>query len=56
MTNVSKKGLSFESITRARRKLQSKYPELKNNKIADFRDKKQKDYIAYSKKNKIGGI
>ena len=24
MTNVSKKGLSFESITRARRKLQSK--------------------------------
>ena len=50
MTNVSKKGLSFESITRARRKLQNKYPELKNNKIADFRDKKQKDYIAYSRK------
>ncbi len=51
MTNVSKKGLSFESITRARRKLQSKYPELKNNKIANFRDKKQKEYIAYSRKN-----
>ena len=50
MTNVSKNGLSFESITRARRKLQSKYPELKNNKTADFRDKKQKDYIAYSRK------
>ena len=50
MTNVSKKGLSFESITRARRKLQNKDPELKNNKIADFRDKKQKDYIAYSRK------
>lgn len=51
MTNVSKKGLSFESITRARRKLQNKYPELKNNKIANFRDKKQKDFIAYSRKN-----
>ena len=51
MTNVSKKGLSFESITRARRKIQNKYPELKNNKIANFRDKKQKDYIAYSRKN-----
>lgn len=51
MTNVSKKGLSFESITRARRKIQNKYPELKNNKIENFRDKKQKDYIAYSRKN-----
>ena len=50
MTNVSKKGLSFESITRARRKLQSKYPELTNKKIASFRDKKQKEFIAYSRK------
>ena len=51
MSNVSKKGLSFESITRARRKLQNKYPELKNEKIANFRNKKQKEYIAYSRKN-----
>lgn len=51
MTNVSKKGLSFESITRARRKIQNKYPELKNDKVANFRDKKQKEYIAYSRKN-----
>ena len=51
MNYVSKKGLSFESITRARRKLQSKYPELKNEKIANFRDKKQKEYIEYSRKN-----
>ena len=50
MTNVSKKGLSFESITRARRKIQNKYPELKNDKVAYFRDKKQKEYIAYSRK------
>lgn len=51
MSNVSKKGLSFESITRARRKLQNKYPELKNERIANFRNKKQKEYIAYSRKN-----
>ena len=51
MTNVSKKGFSFESITRARRKIQNKYPELKNDKVANFRDKKQKEYIAYSRKN-----
>ena len=51
MSNVSKKGLSFESITRARRKLQNKYPELKDEKVANFRDKKQKEYIAYSRKN-----
>ena len=51
MTNVSKKGLSFESITRARRKIQNKYPELKNDKVANFRDKKQKEHIAYSRKN-----
>ncbi len=50
MTNVSKKGLSFESITRARRKIQNKYPELKKDKVANFRDKKQKEYIAYSRK------
>ena len=50
MTNVSKKGLSFESITRARRKIQNKYPELKNDKVANFRDKKHKEYIAYSRK------
>ncbi len=51
MSNVSKKGLSFESITRARRKLQNKYPELKNEKIATFRNNKRKEYIAYSRKN-----
>ncbi len=47
MTNVSKKGFSFESITRARRKIQNKYPELKNNKIANFRDKKAKKIILH---------
>ena len=50
MTNMEKKGLSFESITRARRKIQNKYPELKNEKIANLREKKQKEYIDYSRK------
>ena len=50
MTNVSKKGLSFESITRARRKIQNKYPELRNEKISNFRYEKKKDYIDYSRK------
>ena len=50
MTNMEKKGLSFESITRARRKIQNKYPELKNDKIANLREKKQKEYIDYSRK------
>jgi len=50
MRNVSKKGLSFESITRARRKLQNKYPELRNKKVANYRNNKQKEYITYSRK------
>ena len=50
MNNVSKKGLSFESITRARRKLQNKYPELKNKKVANYRNQRQKEFIAYSRK------
>jgi len=50
MINMEKKGLSFESITRARRKLQNKYPELRNEKIANLRNEKQKDYIDYSRK------
>ena len=50
MTNIEKKGLSFESITRARRKIQNKYPELRNEKIANLRNEKQTDYINYSRK------
>ena len=50
MFNLGNKQISLESITRARRKIQSKYPELTNKKIASFRDKKQKEFIAYSRK------
>ena len=34
MFNAKNKGISFESITRCRRKLQKKYPELKDEKIS----------------------
>ncbi len=49
MTGAKSKGISFESITRARRKLQRKYPELKNEEMAEIRDAEQEEYIKYSK-------
>ena len=49
--NAKNKGISFESITRCRRKLQKKYPELKDEKISNLRNQKQKEYIDYSKTN-----
>ena len=49
MFNAKSKGISFESITRARRKIQKKYPELKNEEIAGIRDEEQKEYIEFSK-------
>ena len=40
---------SFESITRARRKLQNKYPELKPSKeVQEIRDKEEMDYFKYA--------
>ena len=51
MFNAKNKGISFESITRCRRKLQKKYPELKDEKISNLRNQKQKEYIDYSKIN-----
>ena len=41
MFNAKNKGISFESITRCRRKLQKKYPELKDEKISNLRNQKQ---------------
>ena len=51
MFNAKNKGISFESITRCRRKLQERYPELKNEETANKRNKKQKEYIKYAKRN-----
>lgn len=49
MTGAKSKGISFESITRARRKVQNKYPELKNKEVAEIRDYEQEEYIQYSR-------
>lgn len=42
---------SFESVIRIRRKLQSEYPELKNESTAKMRAKKEKEYRAYAVNN-----
>ena len=51
MFNAKNKGISFESITRIRRKLQEKNPELKDEEIAQKRNIIQNEYIKYSKQN-----
>lgn len=52
MLNHKEYGLpAFESITRARRKLQKDYPELANEKAQEARINKTSDYIDYA----IGG-
>jgi len=51
MFNAKNKGISFETITRARRKLQNKYPELKEKEIAKVREKEQSEYIEYAKES-----
>ena len=48
MFNAKSKGINFESITRCRRKLQEKYPELKETKISELRYGEQKEYIGYA--------
>lgn len=49
MLNHKRYGLPpFESVSRARRKIQSKYPELSNKKIADKRLNKTSEYISYA--------
>ena len=51
MFGAKKKGISFESITRCRRKVQEKNPKLKDEKTAKMRNAKQKEYIKYSKQS-----
>jgi len=51
MFNAKNKGISFESITRIRRKLQEKNPELKDEETAKKRNIIQNEYIKYSKQN-----
>ena len=51
MCNAKNKGISFESITRCRRKLQERNPELRDEETVKKRNEKQKEYIKYSKHN-----
>ena len=51
MFKAKNKGISFESITRIRRKLQEKNPELKDEETAKKRNIIQNEYIKYSKQN-----
>ena len=40
---------SFESITRARRKIFKKFPELRDEKATKIRLKEQEEYLEYSR-------
>lgn len=51
MFNAKNKGISFESITRCRRKVQEKNSELVDKETFIMRKAKQKEYIEFSKKN-----
>ena len=45
-----KKYPAFESITRVKRKIQEKYPELDNKKSRKIKKQKEKEYIEYARK------
>lgn len=38
----------FSSVSRARRKVQAMYPELKDEKISKLREKKEMEYMEYA--------
>ncbi len=45
MMNAKYKGISFESITRARRKYMSQHPELKDKETEKARREEEENYI-----------
>lgn len=49
MFEAKNKGINFESITRARRKVQEKYPELKDGETAEIRNQEQEEYRKYAR-------
>ena len=56
MINAKSKGISFESITRARRKVQQRYPHLIDSKTENARQAEQLEYMEYSNMNHIPRI
>ena len=55
MFNAKTKGISFESITRARRKVQRKHPELVHKETEEARQAEQIEYMEYANKKHIPG-
>lgn len=51
MLGAQEKGISFEGITRARRKVQQKYPELKDRKTEEIRKKEEEEYREFSRED-----
>ena len=49
MTEAKYKGISFESVTRARRQVQRQYPELKDDEVAKIRDAEQEEYREFAR-------
>ena len=56
MFNAKSRGISFESITRCRRKIQRKRPELADKETELARQKEQLEYMEYSNMNHIPGF
>jgi len=48
MFSAQKRGLSFESITRARRKVQQENPNLSDRKTVDIRLEETQEYVEYA--------
>ena len=53
MFSAKSEGISFESITRARRKVQRKYPELEDCETESARQAEQIEYMEYANSNHI---
>lgn len=51
MFNAKNKGISFESITRCRRKLQEKNHELRDEETVNKRTIREKEFIKYAQQN-----
>ena len=49
MFSAGIRGVSFESITRVRRKIQQKHPELRDEETATYRNEEQEEYIQFSR-------
>ena len=56
MRNAKSMGISFESITRARRKVQRKHTELADKETESARNIEQLEYMEFANENHIPGV